>query len=70
MSIMGKKTEIFKDSQRVRPERSEVERLICDNSQARRILGWGPRTSLKDGLGLTIDWFRSNVGKYTSSYVI
>jgi len=57
------------DAQRLRPEKSEVLRLISDNSQARTSLGWSPRFSLDEGLGRTIEWIRSHldlykVGKY------
>ena len=31
---------------------------------ARELLGWSPGTDLKTGLGLTIDWFRANIGRY------
>jgi dTDP-glucose 4,6-dehydratase len=57
------------DAKRLRPEKSEVLRLISDNSLARAALGWSPRFSLDEGLGRTIEWIRSHlelykVGKY------
>jgi dTDP-glucose 4,6-dehydratase len=70
LSIIGKKAEIFKEDRRVRPETSEVERLMCDNSKASKLLGWEPRTSLKEGLSRTIDWFKSHVGEYRTTYAI
>ncbi len=70
MSIIGKKAEILKEDRRVRPEKSEVDRLMCDNSKARKLLGWEPRISLREGLSRTIDWFRSNVGEYRTTYAI
>ena len=70
LSIIGKKAEIFKDDERVRPEKSEVDRLMCDNSKARKLLGWEPRIDLTDGLRRTIDWFKSHVGEYRTSYAI
>lgn len=69
-SLMGKEVDIHKEDQRVRPESSEVERLVCDNTKARELLGWEPKVSLKEGLGRTIDWFRSHVGKYRTTYTI
>ncbi len=57
--LMGKQLEIEMDPVRVRPEGSEVERLIADASEATRLFGWRPRTSLDDGLKITVDWFRS-----------
>ena len=70
LSIMGEKAEILKDNRRVRPEKSEVDRLMCDNSKARKLLGWEPRISLKEGLERTIDWFKSHVGEYRTNYAI
>jgi len=70
LSIIGKKTEILKEDRRVRPEKSEVERLMCDNSKARKFLGWEPRISLKEGLRRTIDWFKSHAGEYRTTYAI
>jgi dTDP-glucose 4,6-dehydratase len=70
LSIIGKKAEMLKEDRRVRPEKSEVDRLMCDNSKAGKLLGWEPRISLSDGLSRTIDWFRSNVGEYRTTYAI
>ncbi|HEY9871258.1 MAG TPA: NAD-dependent 4,6-dehydratase LegB [Candidatus Obscuribacterales bacterium] len=59
--VMGVEAEIEADHARIRPEKSEVERLWCDNSKARRLTGWEPLYAGRDGLvrGLreTIDWF-------------
>jgi len=59
--IMGAQVEIETDEQRLRPERSEVERLWADNSKAKRLLGWAPRfggpDGLRRGLAETIAWF-------------
>lgn len=55
-SIMGKNINIEMDSHRLRPEKSEVERLISDNRLARERLGWQPKVKLREGLGQTIEW--------------
>ncbi|MCH2114559.1 MAG: SDR family NAD(P)-dependent oxidoreductase [Pirellulales bacterium] len=52
------------DQDRVRPSKSEVERLLADNSLARTLIGWQPRVNLIEGLQKTIDWFRSHSGGY------
>jgi dTDP-glucose 4,6-dehydratase len=44
------------DALRIRPEASEVVRLICDNSKARELLGWTPTVTLDEGLRKTIEW--------------
>jgi len=59
--LMGAQVELETDEQRLRPERSEVERLWADNSKAKRLLGWTPRfggpDGLRRGLAETIAWF-------------
>lgn len=59
--IMGTEIEIETDSVRLRPEKSEVERLWADNSKAKRLLNWEPKyggeAGFKRGLKETIDWF-------------
>lgn len=58
--ILGRKPEIVTDEKRLRPEKSEVFRLIADGSKAKRVLGWEPRVGLEEGLSRTIDWIRAN----------
>jgi NAD dependent epimerase/dehydratase len=70
LSVMGKEAQILKEDSRVRPEKSEVERLMCDNSKARKLLGWQPQISLKKGLRQTIDWFKAHVGEYRTTYAV
>ena len=68
--LMNADIEIKTDSQRLRPEKSEVERLWADNSKARRLLGWEPqycgKKGLERGLAETIAWFTDpeNLNRY------
>ena len=59
--VMGEKVEFITDEERLRPEKSEVERLWADNSKAKGLLGWAPQYAGKEGLrrGLqeTAAWF-------------
>lgn len=59
--IMGANIEIETDSARLRPAKSEVERLWADNSKAKRLLGWEPgyagEAGLRRGLKETVEWF-------------
>ncbi len=55
---------ITSDNQRIRPERSEVGRLLACNALAKEILDWKPRVTLEDGLRQTIAWFRENTRRY------
>jgi NAD dependent epimerase/dehydratase len=59
--VMGKKIKVVSESGRIRPEKSEVERLWASNDKARRLIGWEPaygqRDGLRRGLQETIKWF-------------
>jgi len=59
--IMDTEIELITDDQRVRPDKSEVERLWADNSKAQKIAGWQPKyggkEGLKRGLTETVGWF-------------
>jgi dTDP-glucose 4,6-dehydratase len=61
---IGRRVEITEDPVRLRPERSEVLRLLSDNALARKSLGWEPRVSLDDGLNETIDWIKAHLDLY------
>jgi NAD dependent epimerase/dehydratase len=63
-SLVGKNAEINTDPARVRPQDSEVERLWCDNTKAKRLLGWQPTASLEEGLKTTIDWISEHIRLY------
>jgi dTDP-glucose 4,6-dehydratase len=67
--LTGSKLPVETDEQRIRPGRSEVERLLADATLARERLGWEPVTSLREGLTLTIEWIKEHLelfdpGKY------
>ena len=56
--LMGVGTTIVNDQQRVRPNNSEVERLVCNNKKLRVHTSWKPQYSLQSGLKETIIWFQ------------
>jgi dTDP-glucose 4,6-dehydratase len=68
--LMGATIEIEQDAVRLRPERSEVDRLCASNAKAQKLLGWSPRSSgiagLRNGLEQTIAWFTraENLSRY------
>jgi NAD dependent epimerase/dehydratase len=73
--LMDAKIEIEQDDVRVRPERSEVDRLWASNEKAHKLLGWSPRfggvEGLRRGLEQTISWFarNENLSRYrTNAY--
>lgn len=55
---LNPKAKIVSESQRLRPERSEVERLMGSNEKIRRLTNWEPRFTLQTGIAETIAWFR------------
>jgi NAD dependent epimerase/dehydratase len=59
--VMGVAVDFRQDTARLRPEKSEVERLWADNGKASRLTGWLPSYAGQDGLrrGLieTVEWF-------------
>jgi len=63
-SLIGKSPKLDIETARLRPEKSEVQRLLSDNRLARIRLGWTPRVSLREGLLKTIDWISSNLALY------
>lgn len=72
IELMEAKIEIQTEAQRLRPEKSEVNRLWADNTKAQKLLNWQPIygsiEGLKQGLAETIGWFRdpNNLRHYRS----
>lgn len=70
--VMGADIEIITDEQRLRPEKSEVDRLWASNEKAARLLGWRPSygdvEGFKRGIAETVAWFRepANLSAYKS----
>jgi len=68
--VMRADIEIVADENRLRPEKSEVERLWADNLKARELFSWQPKygglDGFKQGLIETVDWFSctSNLSEY------
>lgn len=57
-SLLGTEIEIETDNDRLRPEASEVDRLLGDNTKLLSLTSWNPMYGLKNGLLNTIEWFR------------
>ena len=64
---LGRKLEIETDASRIRPEKSEVERLWASNQKLFEITGWRPEYSIDQGLAETINWMQDNLSKYKTN---
>lgn len=62
------KARIVSDDQRLRPDKSEVNRLLGSNEKIRKLTGWSPRYSFEEGIRETIEWFKKgdNLQRYKS----
>lgn len=58
------KAEIVCDEQRLRPEKSEVNRLLGCNEKILRLTDWKPRYTFRQGLAETIEFLRNNLDRY------
>ena len=56
-TIMTSDVEFLVDEQRLRPEKSEVNRLWCDNSKIKALTDFRPQVDLQEGLRRTVAWF-------------
>jgi len=64
ITLSGRDAEVEFEDQRIRPGKSEVNRLWAQNSKARSMVGWEPRYSIEHGLSETIEWIKQNLDKY------
>jgi NAD dependent epimerase/dehydratase len=55
---------VLADSERLRPAKSEVMALVCDNTKARDVLGWQPQYTLEQGLERTLDYVHQHLYRY------
>ena len=66
VQLMGKKTRVGADRERIRPESSEVNQLMCNNSKLLKHTSWKPHFTLESGLKETVNWMESNIDLYKS----
>ena len=64
---MNQDISVICDEERVRPGKSEVERLCCNNAKLVTNTPWRPQCDLKKGLKKTIDWMSQNIGHYKTN---
>jgi len=66
ISQINPSAKIICDEQRLRPEKSEVNRLLGSNEKIKNITGWEPKYTFEQGLAETIEFFRNNLDRYKS----
>lgn len=66
ISKINPNASLVEDSQRLRPDNSEVERLLGSNEKVQKLTGWKPKYSFDEALEETIEWFKipRNISKY------
>ena len=65
-AIMRSDATFKQEDRRIRPPKSEVLRLCCDNTKLKKLTGFTPAYDIRQGLEKTVDWFtkKSNLAKY------
>ncbi|MCI9173991.1 MAG: SDR family NAD(P)-dependent oxidoreductase [Lachnospiraceae bacterium] len=64
ISQINPRAEIICDEQRLRPEKSEVNRLLGSNEKIKRLTDWKQQYTFAEGISETIDWMRHNMNAY------
>jgi NAD dependent epimerase/dehydratase len=64
INFINPKIEIICDEKRIRPDKSEVIKLICNNEKAKRLVNWQPNYTLDKGLEETIQFIREHLNIY------
>jgi dTDP-glucose 4,6-dehydratase len=62
--LLGRPLRIEVDESRIRPEMSEVARLVSDPRLAHHLLGWKPEVGLRLGLAQTAGWIERNLARF------
>lgn len=70
VSMIRPEARIVTDTARLRPEASEVERLVGNNEKIRALTSWSPQVDLDTGLARTVAWFRlpENLARYRAHH--
>ena len=67
MKVSGIKKEIITENERIRPEKSEVFELICNNKKASELIGWKPSVDFNTGMEKTIEFVTENIDLFKSN---
>lgn len=61
---LGKRLKTIQEDERIRPEKSEVKRLVSNSEKAKKLFGWKPQIQIEEGIQKTISWIKENVDLY------
>ncbi|WP_346940335.1 NAD-dependent 4,6-dehydratase LegB [uncultured Clostridium sp.] len=61
INILGEDIKIICDENRLRPEKSEVNRLWADNTKIKQLTDWAPKYTIDEGLAETVEWIKKNM---------
>ncbi|HWT73652.1 MAG TPA: NAD-dependent 4,6-dehydratase LegB [Mobilitalea sp.] len=64
ISQINPNANIICDEERLRPEKSEVDRLLGSNEKIKRLTNWAPKYTLQTGIHETIEWIKGNLSSY------
>lgn len=64
INMINPEAVVVSDDVRLRPEKSEVERLFGSNEKLKAATGWKTKHSLDDGLAITVEWLKNNLHQY------
>lgn len=64
MEITGRKVDVVTEEARIRPEKSEVNRLLADNRKITGLTGWHSQVPFREGLERTVEWISRNLGYF------
>jgi len=63
--IVGRRVKVETDTDRIRPDRSEVQRLVADNRSITKLTGWRSQVPLRGGLEETVRWIARNLHHFS-----
>jgi NAD dependent epimerase/dehydratase len=65
--LAGRKVQVAVEQARIRPEKSEVNRLLADNTLIRALTDWRSEVPFRDGLAQTLDWIGRNLEHFDTA---
>ena len=71
LKILGKDVPVITKDERIRPEASEIDRLLSSPAKAKRLLGWEAQAHSSRACASTIEWLQHHLDRYrTDAYLV